>query len=149
MDPDPDPGGPKIRGSGGSGFGSATLLKSKMRQPVSHLICCDGTQRLGRLMTHNHLPSRVLNTEQYEHPIQRLQRMRLLQVWNKGKKEGSKLVQDEEKSSKFHVVWSWTYGCTFKSIYSEIFGSCKFIQIFSKPGFRYGSGFCESGSRPQ
>jgi hypothetical protein len=25
MDPDPDPGGPKTRGSGGSGFGSATL----------------------------------------------------------------------------------------------------------------------------
>jgi hypothetical protein len=27
MDPDPDPGGPKTCGSGGSGFGSATLLK--------------------------------------------------------------------------------------------------------------------------
>jgi hypothetical protein len=26
VDPDPDPGGPKTRGSGGSGFGSATLL---------------------------------------------------------------------------------------------------------------------------
>ncbi len=27
MDPDPDPGDPKTRGSGGSGFGSATLLQ--------------------------------------------------------------------------------------------------------------------------
>jgi hypothetical protein len=26
MDPDPDPGGPKTCGSGGSGFGSGTLL---------------------------------------------------------------------------------------------------------------------------
>ncbi len=28
MDPDLDPGGPKTRGSGGSGFGSATLIKT-------------------------------------------------------------------------------------------------------------------------
>ncbi len=31
MDPDPDPGGPKTCGSGGSGFGSATLLQRYVR----------------------------------------------------------------------------------------------------------------------
>jgi hypothetical protein len=43
-------------------------LKARCAQPASHLICCNGPQRLGRLMTHNHLPGRVLYKEQYENP---------------------------------------------------------------------------------
>jgi hypothetical protein len=32
MDPDPDPGGPKTSGSGGSGIGSATLKETPRRK---------------------------------------------------------------------------------------------------------------------